>query len=70
MLHGKLVEGEPEQAPVFLSDLENDPSESHNLAEAMPELTEQLRQKAETWRAGIEQSWSEQWAHNYTNLTR
>ena len=70
VLHGKLVEGEPEQDEVFLANLEDDPSEEKNLADQMPALAQELRQKAESWRTGIEAEWNEKWAHNYTNLTR
>ena len=65
VLNGVLVEGEPAQDPVFLSDLEADPGETHNLAEELPELAKELTEKAQAWRAGIEQTWRENFAANY-----
>ena len=65
MLNGALVEGEPAQDPVFLSDLEQDPGEQHNLKDQLPELTRELTEKATAWRAGIEREWKEKWSKNY-----
>lgn len=56
VLHDKLVEGEPEQHEVFLVNLEDDPSEEKNLADQMPALAQELRQKVESWQTGIDQS--------------
>ncbi len=58
VLNGQLVEGEPPQDPVFLSDLSVDMSERNNLNEQYPELTAQLKAAAEAWRADIESTWS------------
>ena len=69
VLNGQLVEGEPERAEVFLSDLENDPSEKHNLANSMPDLAEMLKTKALEWRAQLEDNWDKNFAKNYTSLT-
>lgn len=69
VLNGVLIEGEPVQAPVFLSDLENDPGEEHNLAAELPELTKELTEKALVWRDRLERNWEENFAANYS-LTR
>lgn len=68
VLNGVLVEGEPVQAPVFLSDLSQDFGETTNLADQLPELTRELTERAQSWRAGIEQTWSEKWAESYRNF--
>lgn len=57
VLNGVLVEGEPTPETVFLSNLAEDPSESVNLADKYPEITEQLTRKAAAWRADIEAVW-------------
>ena len=69
VLDGQLVEGEPRQSPVFLADLAADPGETVNLAEEMPELTAQLREKALTWRAGLEENWNRKFAESYKSTT-
>ena len=69
VLEGQLVEGEPPQAPVFLSDLSADPGETTNLAEQMPELTAQMREKALKWRAGLEENWDKKFAAAYKATT-
>lgn len=69
VLDGQLIEGEPPQDPVFLSDLSVDPSETTNLAAQYPELTEELKEKALAWRARLEQNWDEKFAANYKHTT-
>lgn len=69
VLDGQLVEGEPPQDPVFLSDLSVDPSETTNLASQMPELAAELKEKALTWRAGIEENWDKKFAQAYRSTT-
>lgn len=66
VINGQLVEGEEPRAPLFLSDVETDPAESENLAEKLPELAEELKNKALAWRNGIEKTWEEKFAANYT----
>ena len=66
VLHGRLTENEPQRAEVFLANLADDPGETTNLAESMPELAEELKEKALQWRAGIEKTWDEQFAKNYS----
>lgn len=65
VLNGQLVEGEEKRADVFLSDLEKDPSEKHNLCDEMPELTQELKEAALNWRAELEKNWDEKFAKNY-----
>jgi arylsulfatase A-like enzyme len=68
VLNGQLVESdrtdrpieEPQDA-VFLADLAVDPDERHNLRERHPDLTADLRNAAEAWRARIEARWEREW---------
>ncbi len=69
VLNGRTDEGEEPRASVFLSDLENDPGEKHNLADELPELCAELKEAALKWRAGIENTWKEKFEKNYTSLT-
>ena len=69
VLNGRLVEHEGPRAEVFLSDLDQDPGEKHNLADELPELCAEMKEEALRWRAGIETVWDEKFAKNYTNLT-
>lgn len=69
VLDGQLIEGEPPQDPVFLSDLSVDPGETTNLAEQYPELTAELKEKALSWRARLEANWDEKFAANYKRTT-
>lgn len=57
VLNGSLVEGEPAQDSIFLSDLHEDPAESKNLASEQPEIAAALKQKADDWRTDIEMQW-------------
>lgn len=68
VLDGQLEESEPPRAPVFLSDLEADPSERHNLAESEPELARTMREAALAWRAELERNWDERFVENYNSL--
>ncbi len=69
VLQGQLVESEPPQAPVFLSDLSVDPGETNNLADAMPELAEELTARATQWRSRLEAHWEQHFASAYRHLT-
>ena len=69
VLDGHLIEGEPPQDPVFLSDLSVDPGETTNLAQQLPELTAELKEKALTWRAGLEENWERKFAAAYKRTT-
>jgi arylsulfatase A-like enzyme len=69
VLNGYLVEDEPDREDVFLSDLSVDPSEKNNLAGELPEITAQLKNAVESWRARLEKNWETRWEHNHTNST-
>ena len=68
VLNGQLEEGETPRAEVFLADLENDPSEKTNLADELPELCEELKNAALSWREKLEKNWEENFLGNYTSL--
>jgi len=57
VLNGVLVENGPVTEEVFLSDLEADPGERHNLAAERPELAARLCAIAEKWRQELEEHW-------------
>lgn len=65
VINGQLVEFDEPRAELFLSDVEADPSESINLVDEMPELCEQMKNAALTWRAGIEKRWDDEFKDNY-----
>ncbi len=69
VLNGYLAEGEKATERLFLSDLSKDPSEAINLAEELPELAAELKEKALRWREELEVNWEKNWADNYRNLT-
>ena len=66
VLNGRLEEFENPVAPAFLSDMEKDPAESHNLAEEMPELCREMTDTALSWRARAEKMWAEKFEKNYS----
>lgn len=66
VLSGVLEEFAQPQDAVFLADLEADPAEAHNLAEALPALAARLKDAALAWRRGIEQRWTAEFAENYS----
>ena len=66
VINGQLTENEEKRAALFLSDMENDPGETVNLADKLPEITQELKEKALEWRSGIEKNWDEQFKKNYT----
>ena len=71
VLNGQLVEHDGPVADVHLSDVESDPGETTNLADAEPAITAELKQLAEDWRAGIEKRWETEYAstdHEYVAL--
>jgi arylsulfatase A-like enzyme len=59
VLKGQLAEHQQVQEDVHLANLKDDMGEQVNLKDKFPELTAELKKAAETWRAGIEQSWEE-----------
>lgn len=61
VLKGQLVEGAPAEDEVHLSDLDADMGERINSAPQHPEVVAQLTAAAETWRAGIERRWQDEW---------
>jgi len=61
VLDGQLVEGAPPEDDVHLANLDEDMGERHNLKEAYPELTAELVEAAQQWRAGIEARWTREW---------
>lgn len=66
VLNGQLVEGEEQRAAVFLSDLDADPGEKHNLADELPELCAEMTDAALKWREQIEMTWKEKFEKNYS----
>ena len=64
VLYGQLVEHEDPIAEDHLSNLDDDPSESVNLAGQEPAITSELKRLADNWRAGIE----DRWAQEFTTL--
>jgi arylsulfatase A-like enzyme len=68
VLNGQLVEGEPPQDPVFLSDLSTDASERNNVKQQYPQLTSELKAAAEAWRADIESEWSSEGRGTVTHV--
>ena len=69
LINPRVAEEEKPVADVFLADLENDPSETTNLVEILPDICEEMKNKALEWRAGIENTWEEEFEKNYS-LTR
>lgn len=61
VVSGQLVEHEEPPVRLHLANLDDDMGERENLAEAYPELTEELHNMASRWRAGIEHSWEARW---------
>ena len=57
VLKGKLIDAYGPVPEVHLANLEDDISESNNLAEKEPEITKELKTLAENWRAQIEEKW-------------
>ncbi|MDP6775615.1 MAG: sulfatase-like hydrolase/transferase [Candidatus Latescibacteria bacterium] len=62
VLNGRLVEEESPEHEVHLSNLKEDMSERENLSEQQPEITAELREVAESWRAGIEDRWTREFS--------
>ena len=57
VLKGKLIDAYGPVPDIHLSNLEEDISESNNLADKEPEITEELKNLAENWRSKIEEKW-------------
>jgi arylsulfatase A-like enzyme len=61
VLNGQLVEEAPPEDDVHLSNLDEDMGERVNLKDEFPDVTAELRQQAESWRAAIEERWENEW---------
>ena len=61
VLNGRLVEGAPPEDAVHLADLEADMAERTNLRDQHPGIVADLQHAAESWRAGIDKRWKEEW---------
>jgi arylsulfatase A-like enzyme len=70
VLNGQLVEGAPPQDEVHLANLEEDMAEEHNLRDAHPEITAELKEAAQTWRRRIEKRWETYWQPRIQSSTR
>lgn len=60
VLKGRQVDATEPVPEVHLANLEEDPSESKNLAAEEPEKTAELKRLAEEWRKGIERRWEDE----------
>jgi arylsulfatase A-like enzyme len=69
VLHGQLVEGAPPEDDVFLTNLADDMGERDNHARRRPEIVDELRAAAESWRQGIEARWEREWQPAPSGLT-
>jgi arylsulfatase A-like enzyme len=62
VLQGKLVEEAPPEDDIHLADLAADLGERTNLRDRDPRLTQELKETAEAWRAGIEERWEREFS--------
>jgi arylsulfatase A-like enzyme len=69
VLNGQLVEGAPPEDAIHLADLEADRAESTNLKDEHPDLTRELTEAAQTWRAALEERWQSEFASNANGTT-
>ncbi len=69
VLNGQLVEGAPPEDDVHLANLDEDMGERHNLKDQHPELTQELKTKAEAWRGALDKRWNENWQPNINGTT-
>jgi len=63
VLGGQLVEGAPPEDDIHLAHLGNDMGETVNLRHEDPRRTQDLKEAAESWRAGIEERWEQEFLH-------
>lgn len=63
-INGQLVEHDEPECPINLANLDEDPGETLNLINDHPDLTSDLKEKAELWRAKIEKRWELDFAEN------
>ena len=57
VLRGRLVEDAPPEDDIHLADLATDMGETTNLKDRDRRYTQELKEAAEAWRAGIEERW-------------
>jgi arylsulfatase A-like enzyme len=69
VLKGQLVEGAPPEDDVHLANLDEDMGERHNLKDVYPDLTAEMQAAAESWRAGIEARWENEWQPQIAGTT-
>ena len=75
VLHGQLVEEDLAKDAVHLSNLQDDPGETVNMAEQRTELVAELETTAMAWRARIEDRWKQEFCpasqptHGLTSLS-
>jgi hypothetical protein len=62
VLNGQLVEQEGPTAPIWLSDIAQDPGEQYNLAQDSPDVVDELRAGLIAWRSAIDQRWSREFS--------
>jgi arylsulfatase A-like enzyme len=62
VLDGRLNEGDGRVDPEFLADLAADPSERVNHAASRPDTARELRDRARSWRAALEERWRSEFA--------
>ena len=70
VLKGQLVEGADPAHDIHLANLRQDMGEHHNLAAAEPQITHDLKQAAEAWRADIEERWDREFSPDATPQSR
>ena len=69
VLDGQLVEGEPAQEPVYLSNLNEDMGERVNLRERYPDLAVEMTAAARAWRNALEARWQAEFAPRPSGFT-
>lgn len=61
VLNGRLVEYEQPKDEVFLTNIEEDMSETKNLKDQYPDIAEELKVSALEWRDSIQKVWDSKW---------
>ena len=69
VLNGQLVEGTAPEDELHLANLDDDMAERHNLKDDYPMLAAELKEPAESWRAGIEERWQDEWQPRINGTT-
>ncbi|MFN8522267.1 MAG: sulfatase-like hydrolase/transferase [Chloroflexota bacterium] len=65
VLNGLLIQDLPQMDPVTLVNVRDDMGETTNVASDHPALTAELKARAESWRASIEENWEREHAPRY-----